>query len=159
MLTSLPATARSLSKVLFFFQMHGDGASRFGCGGGKWESVSLPRFQCSKQLRTPTPPGVMGAVPRVASWPKEHIAGHWRGHMGGVLGLVKSAPYAAPMGDIMHLGPHQVVGRKFLQQRVLQHLERAGCDSETGTSIRSVRSWAGSCPHLHGLSAPSLVFL
>lgn len=150
-LPSLPPIARSLSKVLFFFQVHGDGASRLGCGGGKWESVSLARFQCSKQLCTPTPTGVLGAAPSVASCPNKHIAGHWRDHMGGVIGLVKSTPCAAPTEDIIHLGPPQVVGRKFVQRRLLQHLERAGCESETGKSIRSAKSWAGSCPRLHEL--------
>lgn len=157
MQTSLPPTAKSLSKGLFFFQVHGDRAPRLGCGGGKWESVSLLCFQCSKQSRAPTPTGVLGAAPRVALCPNKHMAGHWRGQMGGVTGLVRNTPWAAPMEDIIHLGPHQVVGRKFLQQRWLQHLERAGCESETRRSIRSARSWAGSCPQLHGLSAPSLV--
>lgn len=134
MQTSLPAPARSLSKVLFFFQVDGDRAPGLGCGGGKWEPASLPRSQCSKQLRTAT--GVLGAALRVASCPKKHIAGHWRGHVGGVRGLVESAACAAPMEDIIHLGPHQVVGRKLLQQRLLQHLERAGWEPETGKSMR-----------------------
>lgn len=92
----------------------GGGAPPLGTGGGKWASVSLPRSQRGKQLRSPRchwwPSVLLTEWPRIppSTW---RSAAEATGHVG----LTEGPACAAPVEGVIRLVAHQVLGRKFLQ--------------------------------------------